>query len=142
MKNSMMRLMIAAAALAVAAGTASAQTYNAEIPMKFRAGSTMMLPGSYAVRVSPGITGIPQIFVRNLDNQKEIILVPSTGKDAPKAWRDAGKPVFAFECVEGRCLLRSMWTGADLATYRFPGSLTPHEDGKVAVMLVTLSHAD
>ena len=54
MKSSTIRTMIAAAALAVAAGTASAQTYKAEIPVSFRAADKLMLPGSYEVKVNRG----------------------------------------------------------------------------------------
>ncbi len=143
MKSSTMRLTIAAAALAVAAGTASAQIYKAEIPVTFRAGGAMMLPGAYEVRVQSGNAGIPQVFVRNLDDYKQqVVLIPTPGNDAPKAWRDAGKPVFAFECAEGRCVLRNLWTATGIATYSFPGSLTPHGDNKVALLLVTLNHAE
>jgi len=142
MKSSTMRWMIAAAALAVVAGTASAQTYKAEIPVSFRAGDKAMLPGSYEVKVESGNTGIPQVFVRNLDDYKQVLLVARPGNDAPKAWRDAGKPVFAFECAEGRCVLRNMWTAKDVATYTFPGSITPHGDNKVALLLVPLNRAE
>jgi len=110
--------------------------------VSFRAGDKAMLPGSYEVRVDSGYTGIPQVFVRNLDDQKQIVLIATPGNDAPKAWRDAGKPMFAFECTEGRCVLRSMWTAKDVATYTFPGSITPHGDNKVALLLVTLNHAE
>lgn len=142
MKSSTMRLMIATAALAAVAGCASAQTYKAEIPVSFRAANTLMLPGSYEVRVAPGYSGIPQVFVRNLDDRKQVVMIAGNGGDVPKAWQSAGKPVFAFECVDGRCVLRNMWNGSDSSTYRFPGSITPHGESKVAEVIVSLHHAD
>ena len=138
MKNTTMRMMIAAAALAVAAGTAAAQTYKGEIPVAFRAGEKLMQPGAYEIRVSTANSGIAHVTVRNADNGATAILVPTYGTDAPKAWRAAGKPVFAFACAEGRCALRTLWTGTDLGTYRFPGRLTPSSDRQTAEMLVTL----
>jgi hypothetical protein len=88
--------------------------------------------------VSTGSAGIAKVTVRNADNGATAILIPTYGKDAPKGWRAAGKPVFAFECADGRCMLRTLWTGSDLATYRFPGQITPRADKQVAELLVTL----
>jgi hypothetical protein len=140
MKSLKTRLMVAAAALAVVAGSAAAQSYKAEIPVTFRAGEKLMLPGSYELRVDRSAGGIPQVFVRNLDRNTAIALIPRPGADAPKAWRDAGNPMLAFECAEGRCVMRSLWTGSDDATYAFPGSITPGGDSKAAFMLVTMTH--
>ena len=142
MKTLTMRLMVAAAALAAVAGGASAQTYKAEIPVTFRAGDKLMLPGSYELRVDRSLAGIPQVFVRNLDKNTAIAFVARPGRDAPKAWQAAGNPMIAFECADGRCVLRSLWTGYETATYTFPGSITPGGDSKMAVMLVTLTHAE
>jgi hypothetical protein len=138
MKGSTMRTMIAAAALAVAAGTASAQTYKAEIPMTFRAAGTLMLPGAYEIRVRLGTAGTPQVVVRNADNGRQIVLLPTLGSNAPKAWQAAGKPVFAFECADGQCALRRIWTGNDLTTYRVPGSMASRPEKQAAELLVTL----
>ncbi|HKE26473.1 MAG TPA: hypothetical protein VKB88_29165 [Bryobacteraceae bacterium] len=138
MKSSTMRMMIAAAALAVAAGVASAQTYKAEIPLAFRAGNKVMQPGAYDVRVSLGATGIASVTIQNRDANSTVLLVPTYGSDAPKRWREAGKPVFAFECAEGQCMLRTFWTGTDLPTYKFPGHIAPKSDKEVAELLVTL----
>jgi len=129
---------IAAAALAVAAGVASAQTYKAEIPLAFRAGAKLMQPGAYDVRVSLGSTGVASVTIQNKDDNSSVILLPTYGNDAPKRWRAAGLPVFAFECVESHCLLRTLWTGTDLGTYRFPGHIETGSDKQVAELLVTL----
>jgi len=137
MKNSTMRMMVAAAALTVAAGVVSAQTYKAEVPLAFRAGDKLMQPGAYNVQVTL-TSGIAHVMVRNEDNGATAILVPTYGSDAPKAWRAAGKPVFAFECIDDHCMLRTLWSGSDLATYRFPGKIGTRSDKQVAEVLVTL----
>ena len=136
MKSSTMRTMIAAAALALAVGTASAQTYKAEIPLSFRTADKLMLPGSYEVKVNRGYSGIPMVYIHNLDDNKQVVVSPTPGKDAPKAWRAAGKPVLAFECAEGHCALRTLWNGEDTSTYAFGGSIGPRSDNKVAELLV------
>ena len=136
-KSSTIRTLIAAAALAVAAGTASAQTYKAEIPLSFRAGEKLMAPGAYEIRMNLSGSGMNVTLIQNEDNGKAALLLPSRGKDAPKAWKAAGKPVIGFECLEDHCVLRTIWTG-ESATYRLGGSITPKADREVAEVLVTL----
>ena len=136
MKNSMTRWMIAAAALAVAAGTASAQSYKADIELTFRAGHTLMNPGSYEVSLLPGSNNSILLF-KNLDTKESVMLLPSLGGDAPKEWRAKGKPIIAFQCAdEGRCVLTGMWDGTTQYQYRFP---TPAARGEhVAEVIVSL----
>src|SRR5215469_18846064 len=138
MKSATMGIIIAAAALSVAAGVASAQTYKVEIPLAFRAGNTLLQPGAYDVRVSLGATGIASVTIQNKDTNSTVVVLLTYGSDAPKRWREAGKPVFAFECAESHCMLRTLWTGTDLATYKFPGQITAGSDKQVAELLVTL----
>ncbi len=57
MKKLTTKLMIAAAALVVAAGAASAQTMKAEIPFAFRAGDKVMAAGTYRVETLSTQTG-------------------------------------------------------------------------------------
>jgi hypothetical protein len=139
MKSSTIRTLIAAAALAVAAGTASAQTYKAEIPMSFRAGNKVMAPGAYEIKVSVSSAGSSQVLVKNVDSGSMVFLLPHLGDYAPAAWQSAGKPVFAFECAEGHCALRTIWTGQDLLTYQFS---TPHADKQLAEVLVPLTRSE
>jgi len=138
MKSSLMRIVIAAAALAATAGVAAAQTYKAEIPLAFRAGDKLMRPGAYDVKVSLSATGAAHVTVKNTEDHTTVLLMPSYGKDAPKRWVEAGKPVFSFECADGNCVLRTLWTGSGIETYRFPGSITPRSDKQMAELLVTL----
>ncbi len=106
MKSSTLRLMIAAAALVVAAGTASAQTYKAEIPMAFRAAGKLMTPGSYEIRVSRN-TATELVFVRNIDAKSAVILVAQVKADPPKEWRKTAEPKVGFACIGGACNLSS-----------------------------------
>lgn len=119
MKSSMARLMIAATALVVAAGTVSAQTYKAEIPMAFRAAGKLMTPGSYEIRLSQN-SATEVVYVRNTEANSAVVLLAQVKTDAPKAWRQAGDPKLAFACTGSECSLRRMWNGSDTFAYDFP----------------------
>jgi len=140
MKSSKMRMMIAAAALAVAAGVASAQTntYKAEIPLAFRAGDKLMQPGTYGVRIVRSSSGAVTVRIDDTDKNSTALLLPIPSGDVPRSWRAAGKPVLSFECADGNCALRGLWDGADVATYKFPGHIMPKSDRQVAELVVTL----
>lgn len=142
MKSLTHRLMIAAAALAVAAGSALAQTrtYTAEIPHAFQAGKTQMQSGSYVFKVEPQ-GGNSVVAVSNLDTNKKIYLLPSAGTDAPKAWTQAGKPMVALECADGQCALRSLWDGHSTGVYRFAAP-KPVRETRFVSMLIPLNPAN
>jgi len=123
MKNMMTHLTIVAAALAAAAGSAAAQTYKATIPVAFRAGGTAMAAGTYEFRVDHS-TGIARVQIRNTATEESILLVPSPGSDAPKAWLKAGAPMVSLAC--GRtCSLNQLWTARQVTTIRFPAPKLP-----------------
>jgi hypothetical protein len=137
MKRSLTHLMVTAAALAVAAGMASAQTLKADIELTFRAGSTVMQPGQYVVTVD---SQSRTVWFHNLDTKQSVILAP-IGDDAPKAWVAAAKPVVAFSCgEEGKCTLTGMWDGRDSYAYKFLSPRAHNE--KVAQVLIPLTRAD
>jgi hypothetical protein len=139
MKSSTMRLMIAAAALVVAAGTASAQTYKAEIPMAFRAAGKLMAPGSYEIRVSRN-SATELLYVRNTGANATVVLLGQVKTDPPKEWRQAGNPKLAFTCTAGACSLSRMWDGSDSYAYRFPAPKAQAGDlAATRSELVTLS---
>jgi hypothetical protein len=143
MKTFTLRSMIAVAALAVAAGSASAQTYKAEIPMAFHAGDKVMAPGTYDVKVILGPSGHGFIAVHNVNTKANVFLLPVAGSDAPKAWREAGNPVIAFECFEKTCSLRQVWTALDVTTYEIPArKLSPAQGERLAMVTVGLTKAD
>lgn len=118
MKSSTMRLMIATAALAVAAGSASAQTYKAEIPVSFHAGDKLLAPGSYQIHLASG-TGRDIVYLRNLDTSTATMLLPGVKSDAPKVWLEDGSPRLAFDCLGDMCSLSRMWNGRDTFAYNF-----------------------
>ena len=117
MKHSTMNWMIAAAALVVAAGSASAQTFNAEIPMAFRVGEKVMAPGPYQIRVATG--GNVQVFVYGLETHSSAIVLSGPQADAPKDWRREGQPKIAFECAGNTCSMRQLWDGKNRFAYGF-----------------------
>ncbi|SPE24307.1 conserved exported hypothetical protein [Candidatus Sulfopaludibacter sp. SbA3] len=125
MNTSTMRLMIATAALAVAAGTASAQAMKAEIPMSFRANGKLMPPGSYEVRED---TGHGYIRVRKLDSDRSAMMGTGVTSDAPKMWREAGSPMLSFVCAGESCTLTRFWNGKDSFTHAFTAPKPPATD--------------
>lgn len=137
MKRLMTRSMFAAAALAVAAVGASAQTLNAEIPFTFRAGSTVMAPGSY--ELSRSTNGGHYFILSNRESKKAIILMSPSQRDPAKAWVSAAKPLLSFECVEAQCALRELWTGQG-ASYRFTGP-RPGPEMSVHITEILLTRA-
>jgi len=135
MKTATLRTMIAAAALAVAAGTASAQTYRAEIPLTFRAGNTTMLPGAYRINTKLA-GGSVVVYFSNMDTHQNVILLSGPSEDVPKAWKDKALPVIAFECTEGSCTASKLWAGPGESAYDLPqGS----HKGEAKIALVTLT---
>jgi len=102
--------LMAAAALLVAAGSAQAQNLKAEIPFSFKAGVSMMSPGTYQVMINPSGTTSPMIRLYNESERKGVLLLVSW-RDAAKEWVAAGVPKISFECVEGRCSLAQVWRG-------------------------------
>jgi len=101
-------LKMAAVTLTVAAGCASAQGLKAEIPFTFKAGGATLPAGSYILTES---SGMRYIHMRNMDNLKAILLVPSVAGDPAKAWKAEGNPKLSFLCGDGRCVLNQIWNG-------------------------------
>ena len=118
MKTTTMNLMIATAALALAACSASAQTLKAEIPMSFHASGKLMAAGAYEIRQ---VSASPAYFhVYNTQTHSAVALVPGVKADVPKAWQKDGTPRVAFECLGDSCTLRRMWNGEGAEVYTFP----------------------
>src|SRR5690348_9656660 len=76
MTNLSNRMMIAAAAIAVAAGVASAQSMTAEIPFAFRAGEKMMPAGTYRVTNVNQQTSTPTLRFFESATAAVVVLVP------------------------------------------------------------------
>ncbi len=143
MKSFTILSMIAAAALAVAAGSASAQTLTAEIPMAFSAGGRLMTPGNYDFNVETNSVGHPVLTVRNRATSRQALLFPFHGSDAPTAWRDEGSPKITLECLDGNCTLRTVWNGKDDYQYQLPAHrLRPEQKERLAVVTIGLTRTD
>jgi hypothetical protein len=120
MTNFTTRIMIAAATLVVAAGSASAQILKAEIPFTFRAAGVVMQPGTYQVKITMQQSGIPFFQIRNADAGRSVLLVGTAPHDPRKAWEASGQAVLSFECSAGPCALTELWSGHDRPAYAFP----------------------
>lgn len=117
MKSMTTKLMVAAAALAIATSAAVAQPLKAEIPFAFRAGGKVMAPGTYTVRV---YSEHHYLIISNYETKQHSIMGLGSPTDAKKEWVAKGNPVLAFECGTGRCELSRMWTGTAAPAMAFP----------------------
>jgi hypothetical protein len=120
MTNFTTRMMIAAATLVVAAGSASAQTLKAEIPFTFRANGIVMPAGTYQVKATTQSSGLPFYEIRNVNGGRSVLLAGTTPHDPNKAWAAAGNAVLSFECGVGRCALAEVWNGPQRSAYLVP----------------------
>ena len=119
MKSLTMNLMVAAAALMAAAGSASAQVVRVEVPFAFQAHGVNLAPGTYNVSLShPNGSQVLRIF--NQDTKASVLTMLHNGKDAPKHWLAAGNPVFSFACADGRCELQAIWLGEGTVSLAVP----------------------
>jgi hypothetical protein len=119
MKKLTTKLMIATAALIVVAGAASAQAMTASIPFEFRAGNTVMEPGTYRVDLSHK-TGTP-VFWLSSAHSGGTVLLPQAPADPKKAWEASGQGKLVFACASGRCSLAEVYTGSGSYAYKFRG---------------------
>ena len=126
MKTTTMRTLIAAAALVVAAGSASAQSYKAEVPVAFQVGSKAMPAGSYHVRLTNSAAG--QVVVYNRATKTSAVLVSAIRADVSKSWLASGSPIITLECTDGVCRLGKLWTGSDTFAYQFSTPKAPTGD--------------
>ena len=120
MKKLTTRFMIAAAALVVGAGAASAQigtTITAQIPFEFRVGNQTLAPGTYAVdRLVQ--SSAPVFRLWNARLRRSAILLPQAQVDPQKGWAD-GRPKLVFACIGSRCALAELWAGSESYAYTF-----------------------
>jgi hypothetical protein len=132
-------LMLAAAACAIAAGNAAAQTYHAEIPFTFRAGTTVMAPGSYEIVVASNL-GSKHIRVRDLDTRKTIMVQWASITGDQKHFDG---PKLSFECVNTRCALATMWVGGYEGAYKFhTPALEKNETARIETVGLAPAKAD
>ena len=122
MKKLTTRFMIAAAALVVGAGAASAQigmTITAQIPFEFRVGNQILAPGTYAVdRLVQ--SSAPVFRLWNARLRRSAILLPQAKVDPQTGWAE-GSPKLVFACTSGSCALAQLWSGSKSCAYAFSG---------------------
>ncbi len=119
MKNLTTNLMIAAAALAAVAGTASAQTMEAKIPFAFRASGKVLPAGTYRVGMLSTPSGNHELIVTTATGKNQVLVYAAPDGQAKSTWADSGMAVLAFECGVSRCALKNAWMG-DGPVYRIP----------------------
>ena len=115
--------MIAAAALAAAAGGASAQTLKAEVPYTFRVGKATMPPGSYDIMI--GQNGV--VSFSNREAKRSATVIAEASEDPKKEWLKSGEPRMALECAENVCAIARLWAADDNPAIRFHGLKTNAE---------------
>ena len=119
MTNFTTRMMIAAATLVVAAGSASAQNLKAEIPFTFRAGGVVMAAGNYEV-IADQKNGRPMYRLWSAQEHRSILVLAGAARDPQKSWVAGGQPVLSFECGISHCALAAIWSGTSMPAYTFP----------------------
>jgi hypothetical protein len=107
--------LMAAAAVVLAAGSASAQSLKAEIPFTFRASGAVMTPGTYHVLRNGGSK---YVILRNIDTKQSVIAIYDMS-DPSKELKAQGKPGIQFECSGAQCALRQIWTASGNPAYAF-----------------------
>ena len=118
MKKLTTRLTIAATALIVAAGAASAQTLKAEIPFAFHVGNRIMEPGIYRVD-NLAQSGPPVFRLQEARTHRVVVRIAQAVADPEKTWTVTGGPKLAFACGDGRCDLAEVWAGSGSNAYTF-----------------------
>jgi hypothetical protein len=128
-------LMIAAAALAAVAGSASAQILKAEIPFTFRVGSVVLAPGSYDVKAPR--SGNPHYMVLQNRETHAVAAAFYTESDVSKTWLARGTPAMRFACAAGPCTLREVWQGSERPSLKF---IAPKSgDGELRIAEIRLT---
>jgi hypothetical protein len=142
MTNFTTRMMIAAATLVVAAGSASAQNLKAEIPFTFRAGGVVMAAGKYDVSADQK-NGHPTYRLWSETEHRSILLLAGASRDPQKSWVAGGNPVLAFECGVSHCALSGIWVGYGTPAYTFPRpKLGRDEPTRTAVVVMLPGKGD
>jgi hypothetical protein len=115
MKSLTNKLMVAAAAMAVVAGAASAQSMKAEVPFSFRVSGTTMPAGSYLLTETRNANGAPLFRLLNTDVSKSV-LSQTIGQHTKGVGADSPAKL-VFLCGDGTCALAQIWTGNGNGAY-------------------------
>src|SRR3989442_10491057 len=138
MKNLTMKMMVAAAALVVAVGVASAQGMKAEIPFRFQAAGVWLEPGTYSIR---NISGSSVLYrIANMDTAGGVAAMPQFPMDNFNAKDNPGKLV--FECVDGPCALVQLWDGRRGVAYAFSRPKRAKEAALASLISIRMERAE
>ena len=141
MTNLKTNLMLAAAALVVAAGSASAQNLKAEIPFSFRASGAGLPAGTYDVLVKSSTGGTRSVQLRNVETHQSVIAVSNGSMDATSKVTKDGAPKMQFACAGSRCEFSAIWPGqGDMLRVARPTFATD-ADTRVAVISLVRDRA-
>jgi hypothetical protein len=140
MKSMTTNMMMAAAALVVATGVASAQQYRADIPFAFNAGGKMLAAGTYMLKVDSGTQWLLQIT--NRESQKSSLALPTARTDGRYNQPAGGAPTLTFVCGSSRCSLAQMWTGPERPALTFSQPRTGKDERASATVRVVKMNGD
>jgi len=146
MKSSTMNLLLATAALGVASTVASAHsimapvpTMRAEIPFAFLARGKMLPPGTYTLK---SFNGESLFQLTNVESREGLLLTSGIRHDPQRAWEAAGHGILQFECFDGGCALREIWTHQGAQAHKFTDSNKEKEKPvRLAVIRIALPNA-
>ena len=132
MKNLVNKMMVAAAAMAVVAGVASAQGMKAEVPFSFHAAGASMPAGTYWVTPLSQLNGTPMFRLLNSDEKKPVVVLSRTELTKGKGIYTDAKLV--FRCSDGDCSLAQIWTGTGRGAFEVPAPKARTADEKAALI--------
>jgi hypothetical protein len=118
MKSMTTKMMLAAAALVVATGVATAQQYRADIPFAFHAGGKTLAAGTYELKMTAANQWM--VVITNRDTLKSSLALPTTRDDGRDNPPPGGAPTLTFVCGSTRCSLVKVWSGPSNPALNFP----------------------
>ena len=131
MNRSILKSMLATAALLVASTAASAQTLKVYIPFKFEAAGVTMPAGAYRIDRTDGEA---HFILRNSDVRATVAVTALASMEPEKDWKLSRGGVLQFEVRDGY-RLRRIWTHTGYPVHEV--ALSKHNHGE-AVHLATL----
>ncbi len=109
MKSLTMNMMLATAALMVASSAAmAADAVTFQIPFAFQAAGKTMASGTYRVRPA---NDKAYYTLSNVRSGETVFVNALSPHDPAKEWKSQDGGALQFECTDGPCGLKQLWTG-------------------------------
>ena len=140
MKSMTTKMMLAAAALVVATGVASAEQYRADIPFAFHAGGKTLAAGTYELRVTAANQWM--VVITNRDTLKSSLALPISTNDGRDHQPAGGAPTLTFVCGSSRCSLTQVWSGSGYPSLNFPQPRISKDERASTVVRTVKMNAD